>query len=604
MPRFLALEWDAREARIAVARTRGSEMVVEHAFCVDLELRDGQTPAESEVGKRVAAALAARSLGRTETLVAVGRASIELRQLSLPPSPADELPELVRFQALRQFTTINDEWPIDFVPVDAGESESLHVIAAAIAPELVSQIQATCESAELSAKRLILRPFAAASLWHRFDQDRQPPCTLMLDLLAEEADLTVMVDGQVAMMRTVRLSSGQNAEAQSRALLGEIRRTIAAAQNQLSGHRVKRIVMCGDGGEQATLKKLVEDQLSYQVELFDPFGQLQLEGDLAQSKPAYPGRFAPLLGILADEAAGSGHAIDFLHPRKKPAPPNPWRSNGLYIGLGAAVCATLVLLMLMNRANLDSRIAELEIESRGLDKTVEKARKKTDDVNRVEDFLRTDYTWLDEIKQLADTLPPAEDVIFTQVNMIAATNGGQISLDGYTRESSHIEDVQAALRKGGRRVLSKGGQVDERRNDYKWQFKEVVVLEPRSDVTINASAAAPATPEIPSSSASTEASEPAAELEDADADADAAQPEGPAAQQTVPPAEAPSTDNGPVTDNGPLAEGAPLTEGAPAAASEPAATSEPAAENTPAIDAPVTPAVAAPTTDPAPSVSP
>ena len=38
MPRFLALEWDAREARVAVARTRGSDIVIEHAFAVALDI--------------------------------------------------------------------------------------------------------------------------------------------------------------------------------------------------------------------------------------------------------------------------------------------------------------------------------------------------------------------------------------------------------------------------------------------------------------------------------------------------------------------------------------------------------------------------------------
>ena len=498
MPRLLALEWDAREARVAIARTRGNDIVVEHAFVVDLELGEGQTPAESDVGKRLAAALAARNLGRTDTLVAIGRTNIELRQLTLPPSPFEELPELVRFQALRQFTTISEDWPIDFVHVDAGQSESLQVIAAAISPDLVKQIQGTCESADQTAKRLVLRPFAAASLLHRHDKNRQPPCTLMVDLLAEEADLTVMVDNQVAMMRTVRMSTGNGAEAQSRALLGEIRRTIAAAQNQLSGHRVERIVFCGDGSDQTTLKTLVEDKLACTVEMFDPFSELQVENELAQSKPEHLGRFAPLLGMLADEAAGAAHGIDFLHPREKAKPPSLWRKNGVYIGIGVAACAAIALFLLISRMDMDAQIADLQSESRSLEKTVAKAKEKSDDLRRIEEFLSTDYSWLDELKLLSDTLPPADDVILTHLTMIAIPSGGQISLDGYTRESSHIEDVQRALRGGGRRVIPKGGGIDPRHDGFQWQFKELIILPPRTDLTANVVAkptAATAAPE-------------------------------------------------------------------------------------------------------------
>jgi hypothetical protein len=36
MAKLLALEWDEREARVAVATPRGSEVVVEEAFAIDI----------------------------------------------------------------------------------------------------------------------------------------------------------------------------------------------------------------------------------------------------------------------------------------------------------------------------------------------------------------------------------------------------------------------------------------------------------------------------------------------------------------------------------------------------------------------------------------
>ena len=145
MPRIVAIEWDASEARVVVGRTRGKDAVLDDAFSVELAPRDpGQTFADVNVGERVAAALRDRNVGKAETLVAVGRASIELRQLALPRVPAEELPDLVRFQALQQFTKINEEWALDFVPLDSGTEEGLSVLAAAISPEMVQQIRETC----------------------------------------------------------------------------------------------------------------------------------------------------------------------------------------------------------------------------------------------------------------------------------------------------------------------------------------------------------------------------------------------------------------------------------------------------------------------------
>ncbi len=119
------------------------------------------------IGRRISEALAVRGIRRGKTLVAVSRANIELKNLALPPSPADELPELVRFQAEREFNTLTDDWPLDFIPLPSETGEALAVLAAAISPELVGEIQITCQAANLTPSRLILRPCAAASLLSR-----------------------------------------------------------------------------------------------------------------------------------------------------------------------------------------------------------------------------------------------------------------------------------------------------------------------------------------------------------------------------------------------------------------------------------------------------
>src|SRR5690242_19673670 len=121
MARFLALEWDNREVRVAVATPRGGEALIEDAFVIPLAARGEGPDAEQKTGELIAAALAERHLGRVVGLAAVGRAGIELKELTLPPAPDDELPDLVRFQALREFHSICEDWPLDFIPMSGPE---------------------------------------------------------------------------------------------------------------------------------------------------------------------------------------------------------------------------------------------------------------------------------------------------------------------------------------------------------------------------------------------------------------------------------------------------------------------------------------------------
>ncbi len=488
MPKLLALEWDAREARVAVAQTRGKEIALEEAFAVDLTTPTGQLE-DGDVGERIAAALAAHQVGRAEALVALGRANIELRQMTVPPAPPDELPEMVRFQALRQFTAISADWPLDYVPLHSGEDDNVHVLAAAISPELVEQIRTSCQASELVPKRLVLRPFAAASLLCRHDRGTRQPPRLMVDILTDEADLTVLVDEQVVLMRTVRLPAGDRTASgddsvgtvQSKSLIGQIRRTIAAAQNQMGGRRVEQIVVCGDGSDQETLRAHLQSELPYDVEMFDPFEQVQKRKDL--QRPEHAGRFTPLIGMLQDEAAGSAHALDFLHPRKKPEPPSRGRLHALIGTAAATLCVAAVVLVWLQFSAKKEKIAALTRRSAELVKEVEQANGQIADFDRIKAFRDSDYVWLDELYKLCDTLPQAEDLLVSRLSVGTRTpQGGQIDISGFTDETSAIGRIDDALRSEGRQVVSASSGRDLRRTDYQWAFKKMVVLKPHSEL--------------------------------------------------------------------------------------------------------------------------
>src|SRR5262245_6056392 len=219
MPNLIALEWDDAEARIAVADVRRGGMILEQAFAVALPAEKTAPDASGAtgtisisgahdlgaIGRRINDALSARGIRRGKTLVAVGRANIELKNLSLPPAPPEELPELVRFQAEREFNALSDEWPLDFIPLPSEHDDQLTVLAAAISPELIAEIEITCQGANLTPQRLILRPCAAASLLCRARPGQEKKLRLLIDLLAEEADLTVLDGDAVVFMRTARL---------------------------------------------------------------------------------------------------------------------------------------------------------------------------------------------------------------------------------------------------------------------------------------------------------------------------------------------------------------------------------------------------------------
>jgi len=480
MARLLALEWDDTEARVAAATSRGGQVAFEHAFTVDLRSgASGAEASEAAVGERIAAALAARRLGRMGPLVAIGRSDIELRRLSVPPAPDDELPELVRFQAMREFNVLADDWPLDFRPLDDDPGQPRSVLAAAINPELVGKIQATCQAAGLKPSRLVLRPCAAASLVGRRRAARPDEVRLLVDLLADEADLTVTAAEKVVFLRRARLHGDPlTTSAASEALVSEIRRTMVAAQNQLKGQRVESLLLCGTGPQHAALVESIAEQLPAPLELLDPFDGLRLEGDLGSTLPDHPGRFAPLLGMLWDELEGTPHAFDFLNPRRRPPPPSR-RNTYALAGLAAAVVVLLILgVGWLQRHWLDSDIKRLQAESASLDKAVEEAAGLQHAAEEIEKWASTEVVWLDELRWLSEKFPEAQDAMLTQLTLSMGSGKGEMSVNGQARSVEAATKLDSSLQDESHRLAGETKSQDESKKPYPVEFKAALLLGP------------------------------------------------------------------------------------------------------------------------------
>jgi Tfp pilus assembly PilM family ATPase len=479
--KLIALEWDDREARVAVATPRGSEIVVEDAFAVDITAAAGDDAASNvvAVGRRIAEALSQRDLRGCDALVGLGRTSIELRTLSLPKGPPEEIPDMVRFQALQAFTAIGDDWPLDYVELGE-QGDVINVLAAILAPKQVDQMRQVCAASELTPRCLVLRPFAAASLLHRAGLLKDDKSALIIDMLADGADLTAVADGQVTFMRTVRLPATSDEAVQARSLLGEVRRTIAAAQAQEGGGRIDRVVICGSATEHALLMQSLTESLQLEVMSFDPFQVVQVSPRMQRATLPDAGRYAPLLGMLADHAAGTRHAIDFLNPRKRPAPPSTRRRN---LVLASCVLGGVLVVTGVVSAGLkyyDNQIAGLNEQIADLNKGVDRAKVLIANADAVKEFTDGDVTLLDELYELSQRIPDADHLRLDSVSMSTANvkRGAVISLKGHAKDADVIASLEDSLRFEDNIVDGKIGAIDRNQTEYPWLFDPSVTVKP------------------------------------------------------------------------------------------------------------------------------
>ncbi|MHC4405834.1 MAG: type IV pilus biogenesis protein PilM [Planctomycetota bacterium] len=492
MPRLVALEWTEAEARVAVAVTRGDRIALSQAFSVPLPPDEsGAEASESSAAEKVARALAARRLGRSDTLVAVGRSDVELRQLSLPPAPDEDLPEMVRFQAGREFNALEDDWPLDFLPIDGDAERPRNVLAAAISPARVAETREICRKAGLKLSRLVLRPCAAASLLCRRREAGPEEVRLVVDLLADEVDLTLLLGQKVVFLRHARLRTDPlDTPAAGEALASEIRRTMAATHSQLGGRRVGAIVLCGAEPEHTILAQSLEDLLATPSEVFDPFARLDLEGDLRRGLPDRASQFAALLGMLCDEVDGTPHAIDFLNPRRRPQAPG--RRNTYIV---AAVAAGLLLLAPFAYGWIQGRslardIRRLEAQVTALDKDIKAAGRVEDTIGHLDRWKSSELCWLDQLYWLSKQYPEARQGMLTRLMQSApqarrSTGGlaggdgspvGFMNFDTLLRDGEALGTLPTLLTDDSHTMDGQKIDEDDSRSDYTLEYNASVFI--------------------------------------------------------------------------------------------------------------------------------
>jgi hypothetical protein len=291
--------------------------------------------------------------------------------------------------------------------------------------------------------------------------------------LADDADLTAVIDGRVIFLHTMRLGGDP---LQSPALLSEIRRTMAAVQNQSGGRNIEAIVLYGQGEPYAALASRIQQELKTPAELFDPFAGLRVGRDLAANPPDHPERFAPLVGMLLAEFERRGHAVDFLHPRRQAEPPSK-RRKYVIAGLAAALVAVALLVYTrVERGRLAGEVQQLQSQSQALEEAVARADKVRATAAEIGKWTNTDVVWLDQLRELSQDLPAADRAVLRQLTLGPAPDGGEMRLRGSAQKSETIAALEEVLRSRSRRVVGHESHEDSTQNGYGWRFETSVFV--------------------------------------------------------------------------------------------------------------------------------
>ena len=473
MPRYVALDWDDQQIRAVFATLQGESITIEDALTLAIDTDKGPDNLAA-LAETIRQSVADHRYRAAEALITIRRADVELRLLSLPTVPEEELPEIVRFQALQDFSEISEDWPIDYLRVSDAPGE-MTVLAATVPKDRVARFSAITEKAELKAKSIILRPCAAGSLVNHQTSIKQERIQLMVDEFGTGLELTVLKDKVATFIRTVQRPTGPS---RVNLLAGEIRRTIVAAQNQMGGDRVEQVIVFGAGPDHEAAREQLEERLEITVTSIDPFEDPTINRKSPSLTIEDPSLFTAALGLLVNQNDPGAAVLDFLNPRKVEEPKS---KRPMAIASIAGVGSVLLLLTAAcwwYLSSLDQQILELQRTSQGLRKNVETAEARISEYKSVQQWMRGDVNWLDEMRDISTELPPPDQAKVREFRAnISPSGNGLIVLEGIVDNQQTISAVERNLRDERHRVRGEGGLFEEQDDKYPWRFKETITVE-------------------------------------------------------------------------------------------------------------------------------
>ena len=480
MANLIAVEINDTDILVVAARTNAQRIQFSSIFSVELEPGD----TDAVIASKLKTALGKQGAGRGETVVVVSRQQIELRDISVPPAPDNELPDLVRFQARNEFSSLNENWALDYVPFECQPGQQQRVLAGAISPQLMEQIKQVTEEAGLKPSKIVLRPYSTCELFKAELADDQ--CRMIIDPNEEQFDLTVTKGPDLMATRSVRTSGSYETEEAAQKLVGEIRRTIASTATTVNNAPLTEFLVVGSRDRLDHLSELLAENFEQDVTFLDPYTTAPGIADVAKQLPEHPERFASLIGTLIRESSGQRHPFDFANPRR-PAIRKNNRSRALVLGgLAATLLIGMACLGWWVLGDQDAKISDLNQDLLDLKTTNEGNRTRpgvdqiTGEVNLIDEWQKNNINWLDELLEISNRFETADDAIVDSMILSATEKGVGFNLNMRVNSIETGSTLKNNLT--ARPYLVRAGRTEEQRDDEDYPIKYDQFIELETDV--------------------------------------------------------------------------------------------------------------------------
>ena len=455
------IEWSIDGIRIVSADATGrvSQAVLWDSF----EHHDTSFTAQ-ELGEKLKKWLSSQSISPGTATLLLPREMVVVRQLQLPQSPDDELPDLVKFQSASKSSMAIDDLALDYIKLESSASGGGQaVLTASIDRKRLRRIREILTTAGFEVQHATITPIAIGQFVKQFagaslGQSQPEMVVFQRKSLIE---LTIFDRGALVFSHSMVLPETNRLKP----LESGITRSIIALNQTHPNVDIDHCFAVGTAEDEDVLQ-LLNKKFPGNVKVVQIPESLKSFSDI--------NGYEPLIGAGLP-IANSDSRIDLLNPRKRAEKPD--RRKWYWIGGGTAAA----LLMLMVYGSFSSRKSGLEASIAALNDSIsETDRKLKEGDPQLEAFQSID-SWktgkIDPVSvwnRLRNHMPGTDRLYMSELRLqpvVATDSEARFTGVGFARLRNDVDNLNQQLAENGFRVTPQATTTSSRDPDYPIRFE-------------------------------------------------------------------------------------------------------------------------------------